>query len=107
MNTPEPPSSEPAQSEAYRSCLRRFWARNIRLMLCLLAVWAFAGLGCGILFAAELNEYRIGGYPLGFWFAQQGSIIVFVLVILAFCLAMNRRDRQHHEELETLKEQEK
>ena len=69
-------------------------------MLILLASWALAGLGCGILFADTLNEINIGGFPLGFWFAQQGSIIVFVVLILVFCLVMNRRDLKHHEEIE-------
>jgi len=69
----------------------------VRLMLGLLLIWAIAGLGCGILFADTLNEFKIGGFPLGFWFAQQGSIIVFVLLILVFCLVMNKRDERHHE----------
>ena len=69
-------------------------------MLILLGFWALAGLGCGILFADTLNEINIGGFPLGFWFAQQGSIIVFVVLILVFCLVMNRRDLKHHEEIE-------
>ena len=69
-------------------------------MLILLAFWALAGLGCGILFADTLNEISLGGFPLGFWFAQQGSIIVFVVLILVFCLVMIRRDLKHHEVVE-------
>lgn len=68
-------------------------------MLTLLAIWALAGLGCGIVFADTLNEIKIGGFPLGFWFAQQGSIVVFVLLILVFCLIMNKRDETHHKTL--------
>ena len=83
--------------------MKAFWRGNIRLTLVLLAVWALAGLGCGVLFAEQLNEFRLGGYPLGFWFAQQGSIIVFVLIILAFCLIMNRRDAKHHADYEEWK----
>jgi putative solute:sodium symporter small subunit len=62
--------------------------------------WAFAGLGCGILFADWLNRFNLPftGFPLGFWFAQQGSIVVFVLCILIYCLAMNRLDAKHHRE---------
>lgn len=74
-------------------------------MLILLAFWALAGLGCGILFADTLNEINVGGFPLGFWFAQQGSIIVFVVLILVFCLVMNRRDLKHHEKIEDEKNQ--
>ena len=71
----------------------------------LLCVWAFAGLGCGILWADWLNQWNLfgTGYPLGFWFAQQGSIIVFVLLILVYCLLMNRLDHRLKESLAELK----
>ena len=72
-------------------------------MAVLLSIWAFVGLGCGVLFADFLNQYHIGGFPLGFWFAQQGSIIVFVLLILIYALAMNRLDRKHHDELQAIR----
>ena len=82
--------------------LRRYWRANIRIMAVLLALWALAGLGAGILFADTLNAYSISGtgFPLGFWFAHQGAIIVFVLLILAYCLYMNRLDKRHRSELE-------
>ncbi len=72
-------------------------------MVALLLVWAAAGLGCGVLFADALNRFRFGGFPLGFWFAQQGSILVFVLLILVYCLALNRLDAAHHRELERIR----
>lgn len=90
------PEDSASSEREYLEATRKFWSGNIRITLALLAVWAFAGLGCGILFADQLNAYKIGGYPLGFWFAQQGSIIVFVLLILVFCLVMNKRDAKHH-----------
>jgi putative solute:sodium symporter small subunit len=70
-------------------------------MLCLLTIWAGVSFGCGIFLAPWLNQFMLPftGYPLGFWFAQQGAIVVFVLCILAYCLAMNRLDRRHHDEL--------
>ena len=70
-------------------------------MVILLLVWAAAGLGAGVLFADRLNAYTLPGtgFPLGFWFAQQGSIIAFVLLILVYCLLMNRIDAEHHEEM--------
>jgi len=73
-------------------------------MSVLLAIWAFVGLGCGVLFADTLNQFTLPGtgYPLGFWFAQQGSIVTFVVLILIYALAMNRLDRIHHEEREAL-----
>lgn len=96
-----PPGSTPSRkSSSCEAHLKKFWSGNVRLMLILLAFWALAGLGCGILFADTLNGIKLGGFPLGFWFAQQGSIIVFVLLILVFCLVMNRRDIKHHQELE-------
>ena len=89
------------------AALRRYWRANLRIMAVLLAVWALAGLGAGILFADALNAYIISGtgFPLGFWFAHQGSIIVFVLLILAYCLYMNRLDMKHRRELETLEQE--
>lgn len=82
--------------------LDRYWKRNLLVMRVMLLVWAVAGLGCGVLLADWLNGFKLGGFPLGFWFAQQGSIIAFVLTILLYCLLMNRLDRKHHEELQKL-----
>lgn len=75
-------------------------------MTVLLLVWAFVGLGCGVLFADWLNQFKLPGthYPLGFWFAQQGAIVVFVILILIYALAMNRIDDAHHRALEELSE---
>lgn len=86
-----------------KDSIDRYWRKNIAIMLVLLAIWAIAGLGCGILFADHLNAYKLGGFPLGFWFAQQGSIIVFVLVILVYCILLNRLDAHHHDELTRLR----
>ncbi|WOO41155.1 DUF4212 domain-containing protein [Rubellicoccus peritrichatus] len=95
--------SERLKPEAAAS-LKSYWRKNLLLMGVLLLVWAFAGLGCGIIFADTLNQYNLPGtgYPLGFWFAHQGAIIIFVLIILIYALAMNRLDRVHHEELTAL-----
>ena len=89
------------ENRASRSgdALSRYWKKNLVIMAVLLLVWAAAGLGAGVLFADTLNDVYLGGYPLGFWFAQQGSIIVFVLIILVYAVMMNRLDREHHEEL--------
>ena len=86
------------------AALERYWKRNLLIMRSLLVVWAVVGLGCGVLFADLLNAFKVGGFPLGFWFAQQGSIVVFVLLILIYCLMLNRLDRQHHEELQRINE---
>jgi putative solute:sodium symporter small subunit len=89
---------------AVSAALARYWRSNLRVMAVLLVVWASVSFGCGILFAGWLNQFRLPftGFPLGFWFAQQGSILVFVLCILAYCVAMNRLDRRHHEDLEAI-----
>lgn len=81
-----------------------YWRANLMIMRVLLGVWALVGLGCGVLWADWLNQYKIGGYPLGFWFAQQGSIIVFVVLILVYALMLNRLDRKHHEAVEQLRD---
>jgi putative solute:sodium symporter small subunit len=87
--------------------LESYWRKNVLLTIILLAIWAFVGLGCGVLFADRLNNYKLfgTGYPLGFWFAQQGSIIAFVIIVLVYCILMNRMDTKHHEELEQLKKE--
>ena len=79
----------------------RYWRANAVFMSVLLAVWAVVGLGCGVLFADSLNEVEVGGFKLGFWFAQQGSIIVFVLLILIYALGMNRLARRYRDEAES------
>ncbi len=80
--------------------LDRYWRSNLRIMAALLLLWAGVSFGCGILFADWLNQFNVPflGFPLGFWFAQQGSIVVFVICILLYCVAMNRLDAKHHEE---------
>ena len=83
--------------------IHRYWRRNVRLMALLLSLWAAAGLGCGVLFADALNRFRLGGFPLGFWFAQQGSILIFVLLILVYALLLNRFDAEHRRELEEIR----
>jgi len=89
-----------SMDERLQAALDRYWRSNLRIMAILLLIWAFVSLGCAILFADWLNRFTLPftGFPLGFWFAQQGSIVVFVLCILVYCIAMNRLDRRHHEE---------
>lgn len=61
-----------------------FWRANIRLLLILLSIWFAVSFGAGILFVDFLNQIAIGGYPLGFWFAQQGAIFTFVILIFVY-----------------------
>jgi putative solute:sodium symporter small subunit len=72
----------------------QYWKANLRLMGCLLVVWFAVSYGCGILFVNQLDGIRIGGFKLGFWFAQQGSIYVFVALIFFYVWKMNKIDRE-------------
>ncbi len=85
--------------------LEGYWRKNIRYVLALLAVWFLASYGAGILFADELNNIRMGGFKLGFWFAQQGAIYIFVVIIFIYVYLMNKLDKEYdvdEEEAEAL-----
>ena len=69
-----------------------YWRKNIQILAILLSIWFVVSYGFGILFVEYLNQYKLGGFPLGFWFAQQGSIYVFVLLILVYAIWMDRID---------------
>ena len=77
-----------------------YWSRNLRLVIISLIIWFAVSFGCGIFLADTLNSIRIGGYQLGFWFAQQGSIYAFVALIFIYAKNMNKLDREFdvHEE---------
>lgn len=74
--------------------LQQYWKKNLRYLLILLSVWFAVSYGCGILFADSLNTIKIGGFPLGFWFAQQGSIYVFCILIFIYVSLMNKLDKE-------------
>ena len=74
---------------------QRFAARVRSLMLRLLVAWFVVSFGFGILLVEPLNEVRLGGYKLGFWFAQQGSIFIFIALIFAFSSVMTRLERDY------------
>ncbi|MCS5491049.1 MULTISPECIES: DUF4212 domain-containing protein [Algoriphagus] len=71
-----------------------YWKKNLQTLVVLLLIWFLVSFGCGILWVEELNSIQLGGFKLGFWFAQQGSIYVFVLLIFAYVYWMNRLDRK-------------
>ena len=74
--------------------MRSYWTTNLRYVAILLAIWFAVSLGAGVLLVDELDAVRIGGFKLGFWFAQQGAIYVFVVLIFVYVLLMNRLDRR-------------
>ncbi len=80
--------SAPTQAQQY-------WRTNLKYLAVLLSIWFVVSYVCGILLVDQLNNYRIGQAKLGFWFAQQGSIYVFVALIAIYVVLMNRLDRKH------------
>ncbi len=72
-----------------------YWSANLRLLISCLVVWFIVSYGFGIILADALNSIQIGGYKLGFWFAQQGSIYTFVALIFFYAWKMNKLDREH------------
>ena len=83
-------SAEPKTTDG-----KAYWRATLRLTGGLLAVWFLVSYGAGILFRDFLDRFAIGGAPLGFWFAQQGAIYVFVALIFVYCWAMLRLERKY------------
>ncbi len=71
-----------------------YWKKNISLILSLLVVWFVVSFGAGVLFVDQLDNFSLFGYPLGFWFAEQGSIYTFIVLIVVYTMRMNQLDRQ-------------
>lgn len=72
-----------------------YWRATIRLTLVLLAVWFLVSFGAGILFREFLDQFSLGGAPLGFWFAQNGAIYVFVALIFIYCFRMKAYEKKY------------
>ena len=72
-----------------------YWNKNLMYLRYFLFVWFVVSFGAGILFKDFLNSFYLGGFPLGFWFAQQGSVYVFVILIFIYVYLMNRLDKSH------------
>ena len=75
-----------------------YWTANLLIVFFLLSVWFLSSFGAGILFSEYLDKFQIGGFKLGFWFSQQGSILAFVLIIIFYCFLMNRLDKEYSSE---------
>ena len=82
--------SEPSVAEK-----AAYWRAAKRLTISLLAVWFLASYGAGILFREALDAFSIGGAPLGFWFAQNGAIYVFLVLIVVYCIQMTKLEDKH------------
>lgn len=84
-------TEEDREQEARTSA---YWRANIRLLAILMAIWFAVSFGAGILFRDFLDQWSLGGYPLGFWFAQQGSIYVFILLIVIYVRRMKAIEKR-------------
>ena len=72
-----------------------YWRANLKILIILLSIWFMVSFGFGIIFSDFLDQYHIGGFKLGFWFAQQGSIYLFVVLIFAYVYLMNKLDKKY------------
>ena len=77
-----------------KNLAQEYWKKNLKYLVILLSIWFTVSFGFGILLIDELNQIKIGGFKLGFWFAQQGSIYVFVILILTYIILMNKLDNR-------------
>lgn len=78
----------------HKSKMKSYWNKNLKTLGILLVVWFIVSFGFGIILVEPLNEIRLGGYKLGFWFAQQGSIYTFVILIFIYVYRMNKLDKE-------------
>ncbi|WP_067031305.1 DUF4212 domain-containing protein [Allomuricauda sp. CP2A] len=74
---------------------KKYWKENLKYLAILISIWFLVSYGFGILLVDELNTIRMGGFKLGFWFAQQGSIYVFVILIFVYVRLMNKLDKKY------------
>ena len=72
-----------------------YWRANLKILIILLSIWFMVSFGSGIIFSDFLDQYQIGGFKLGFWFAQQGSIYLFVVLIFIYVHLMNKLDKKY------------
>ncbi len=79
----------------YNYLMNKYWQENLRIIFALLSIWFLVSFGFGIIFSEWLDQFKIGGFKLGFWFAQQGSIFFFVILIFVYVHLMNKLDEKY------------
>jgi len=79
-----------------KSHQKKYWKTNLKYLATLLSIWFIVSFGCGILFVDELNTIKMGGFKLGFWFAQKGSIYVFTVLIFVYIKLMTKLDKKYN-----------
>ena len=90
-----PNPTTPSSMNSPKNSANAYWRANLKLVGCLLLIWFAVSFGCGILFKEELDQFYLGGAPFGFWMAQQGSILCFVGLLIAYSFFMNKLDKEH------------
>ena len=83
-----------------RRNIDQYWKKNIQIVSILLVFWFLASFGFGIIFADNLDEISFFGFKLGFWFAQQGSILIFVVIIFIYIRSMKKLDQEFKEDID-------
>ena len=79
---------------------QNYWRSNLKILSILLSIWFILSFGFGIIWSDSLDQLQIGGFKLGFWFAQQGSIYFFVILIFIYIYLMNRLDKKYKDKSE-------
>ena len=79
-----------------KNLAEEYWKKNLKYLVILLSIWFTVSFGFGIILIDELNQIKIGGFKLGFWFAQQGSIYVFTILIFVYIRLMNKLDKKYN-----------
>ena len=85
----------PENAATLRKHRNDYWRANIRILATLLSIWAFVAFACSIFLMDWLDQFYIAGFPLGFWFSQQGAMLIFVLIIFVYHFWMERVEREH------------
>ena len=75
--------------------MEEYWKHNLKYLVILLPIWFLVSFGAGIIFVTQLNEIKLGGFKLGFWFAQQGAIYTFFILIIVYIRLMNNLDKKY------------
>ena len=95
-NLPEHDEGGVQEPAVKHEVIDAYWKANIRLLVILLGIWSIVSFGCSILFVEALNRINFFGFPLGFWFAQQGSILCFVVLIFVYSRLIGRIEDRFH-----------
>lgn len=88
-------AAEVQATQATQAMRSQYWRANLRLLGVLMSIWFTCSFGAGILFRDFLDQFMLGGYPLGFWFAQQGSTYIFLALIIVYVLMMRRIEHKY------------